>query len=272
MENRNYFALVLILSCFISFQNLNAQNNSASAPVVHESIQPLLLDKSVLSGLGLEQVELKDTPERKFFQKQLYRGKEISVYVVSSESWVVPFDAFWFDEFIYILNGKAKVKSEEAVHHFESGEYFFAPKGFKGEWEVDCGSNLHYELSVITNRRADSIAVSKEASPKLLNKSILSGSSIEFDKNGLYEENLAEGVELTIKLKAERPREYKIDSPEKEKLICLLSGQLAIQDSDGNEQLFYSGDYIVIPHGFTGLWKSEGHTLVKYISVEKSSN
>ena len=235
-----------------------------------EVLRPLLLDKAVLSGIGLQPIQLKDTPERKFFQKQLYRGKEISIYVVSSESWTVPFEQFWFDEFIYILNGEAKVQSEKGEHKFQTGEYFFAPKGFKGAWEVVAGDQLHYELSVITNQRADSTQVSTYDFPQVLDKTKLSGLDIVFDDQGLYEENLFAGVELTIKVKAEKPRSADLAQAQKEKLIGLLSGQITIEDQTGENHVFYTGDYFVLPHNFRGKWTSQGHGMVKYITVEKT--
>jgi len=235
-----------------------------------EVVKPILLDKSVLSGVGLQPIKLKDTPERKFFQKRLYGGKEISVYVVSSESWTVPFEKFWFDEFIYIFNGKARVGANGKDYHFDTGEYFFAPKGFPGEWEVKAGEHLHYELSVISNKRADSTAVSRYSSPMALDKSVLSGTAIKLNEQGLYEAILADGIELTIKLKAEAPRSLKLEKAPKEQLICVLSGQLILKDNSGAESRYFSGDYFVIPPNFTGAWKSEGHSLVKYICVYKT--
>ena len=234
-------------------------------------IKPILLDKEALSGVGLQKVEQKNSPERDFFQKRLYGGREISVYIVSSESWTAPFDAFWFDEFIYILHGKGVVhlENEEALF-FNSGEYFFAPKGFSGKWEVQAGDNYHYELSVITNRRADSTKVSELKTPIHLDRSILSGTEISFDESELYSEVLADGIELDVRLCAEQPRSLEMSTSGKEQLICIQSGMINITDTSGEIHTFYTGDNFVLPHGFTGHWKSQGHSIVKYISVSAS--
>ena len=255
------------LLCFIISLSLSAQDD-----IYHpEVIRPVLLDKSALSGIGLEKVQLKDTPDRDFWQKNLFRGKEISVYVVSSESWTVPFDGFWFDEFIYILQGSARVGTPYGDLHFQSGEYFYAPKGFKGAWEVRAGDHPHYELSVITNKRADPGKKNMYQTPGLLNPHVLSGSHIELNERGLYEDILFKGIELTIKMKVEAPRSISVLEPHKEQLICLLTGQLVMKDSEGATYHFHSGDYIAIPHGFVGSWESQGHGIVKYITVEEST-
>ena len=248
----------------LSIQLISAQTDRV--------VRPVLLDKAALSGIGLKKVEMKDTPERDFFQKRLYGGKEISVYVISSQSWVTPFDAFWFDEFIYILQGKGKVhlEDQEALT-FNSGEYFFAPKGFSGKWEVQAGDNYHYELSVITNKRADSTKVSTSKAPYLLDKSIMSGVDITWDEDGLYQEILADGIELQIFLKAEQARTMDIASWEKEQLISVQSGIIKLKDVDGEEHTYYAGDFFVLPKAYKGTWASEGHSLCKYVVVQKTT-
>jgi len=137
MKKYILFGLLFLLSASI----LLGQEDSTTR------IRPVLVSKSTLSGVGLKPVKLRDQPERAFFQKNLYRGPELSVYVVSSESWPGKVNNFSIDEFIYMLNGKARVKAEGGEDHiFYTGEHFFAPKGFTGEWEILAGNNLHYEL------------------------------------------------------------------------------------------------------------------------------
>lgn len=234
-------------------------------------VKPILVDKSVLSGVGLEKVTLKDEPEKDFYQKRIYRGEELSVYVVSTETWNNKMNDFPFDEFIYMFHGEALVKPEKGESIlFHSGEYFFAPKGYTGEWEIRAGSNLHYELSVISTKRTDSIKVSSDVNHTLFSKSILSGAQINFDAQDKYSEVLKKGVELTVSLKAEKPTVREMSVPTREELIQILSGQITLQDSANNEESFFTGDFLIIPKGFIGNWKSEGHGLVKYLTVEKT--
>lgn len=235
----------------------------------NKTIRPLLLDKSVLSGVGLQKIDIKDEPEKDFFQKQLYRGQDISIYVVSTETWNNKMENFPFDEFIYMYHGEAIVKPKKGqAQIFYTGDYFFAPKGYTGEWEIKAGTNFHYELSVIATRR--SREVDSTASHLLFNRSKLSAAHIEFDAKGQYEELLQPGVELSIHLKAEKPQSKKLSDPGNEMMIHLLSGQLELIDSDGEKQIFYSGDFFVLPKGFTGDWKSEGHGIIKYLTVQRT--
>jgi len=81
---------------------------------------------------------------------------------------------------------------------------------------------------------------------------------------------LQKGAELTVRLKAERPREISMLEPAKEQLIHVIAGQVTIEDSAGDKQTFYTGNFFLLPNGFTGKWQSDGHGMLKYMSVEKS--
>ena len=263
------FYLVLSLLVLIT---ISACNNEAPTSLTPKKnvLKPILLDKTALSGIGLRKIDLKDTPQKNFFQKNLYRGTDLSVYIVSSQSWKSKMENFGFDEFIYMLNGQARVKPQKGkAQQFYTGDYFFCPKGFTGDWDIQAGENHHYELSVITTQRADSTRKSEMLTHQLLDKSELSGVGIQLGTQGLYKTNLAKGVELTINLMAEEPRKKNIQNA-KEQLVCLLSGQVSISDTNEDIQKFYTGDFLLIPKDFDGMWESNGHGLVKYISVQKT--
>lgn len=235
-----------------------------------DSIIPIPLDKSALSGVGLKKIDLKNEPEKDFYQKRLYQGDDISIYVVSTETWNNDFKNFWFDEFVYMFHGEAIVKPQKGrTQLFQSGDYFFAPKGYTGEWEIRAGNNLHYELSVISTKRADSTIISESINHKLFEKAVLSGAHIVLDENGMYAEVLKKGLELTITLRAEKPSEYKMKNS-KEVLVQLLSGQVKIKTPYGGESIFYTRDFFVIPKNLEGIWESEGHGLIKYLTIEKT--
>ena len=113
-----------------------------------EPKKPISLDRSILSGVGLAKIDLKDEPEKDFYQKRLYWGKELGVFVVGTETWTNTITDYPFDEFIYMYNGEAIVKPREGASQiFYAGDYFFAPKGYKGAWEVKGNNQIHYELS-----------------------------------------------------------------------------------------------------------------------------
>ena len=232
-------------------------------------IRPLLLDKMVLSGIGLDTVKLKNEPNRDFFQKRLYGGREISVYVVSSQTWKSEFEGFWFDEFICIIDGQAKVIHNQDSSFFSAKEFIFAPKGFKGSWEVQAGDTHHFELSVITNRRSPKS--SKDQKPFVLDIEKISSLNKRFQKVGRVEEILAKGEELEIKLISEFPSSSMTKAPITEQMINVLSGIIQLTDTDGREHIFYTGEYFVIPKEYQGTWSSNGHGMVKYLSIQKST-
>jgi len=234
-------------------------------------IKPILVDKSALSGVGLEKVDLKDEPEKDFYQRRLYWGDDLGVFVVSTESWVNRMDNFPFDEYIFIYNGEVEVRPDNGgTQKFYTGDHFWAPKGYTGEWEIKAGDQLHYELSVIASRRADSSTIVKGEEHTLINPSDISGSHISLDGDGHYQKVLKKGVELTIAIHAESPRESEYFVNDKEQLIHLISGQITIEDLSGESSTFYAGDFFILRNGLSGKWKSEGHGLVKYLSVVSS--
>lgn len=236
-----------------------------------ELIKPILIDKLALSGIGLKKVDLKDQPGREFFQKNVFRGKELSVYIVSSQSWTASVADFPIDEYIYMLNGKARVKDATGINRFFSSfDHFFAPKSLTGEWEIMAGDNYHYELSVITTERSATNTVSKDLVPQLLDKDKISGLNVDLGEESSKDEVLISGDELRISLRVEEPDKVQISEPAKEQFLHLLSGQIMIQDSNGDDYTFYSGDFFILPQGFTGKWTSEGHGIVKYLSIEKA--
>ncbi|MEL6273825.1 MAG: cupin domain-containing protein [Bacteroidota bacterium] len=237
-----------------------------------DTLRPVRIDKSTLSGIGLQQVELSHEPGRAFFQRRIYRGEDISVYVVSSQTWETEMNDFGIDELVFMYNGTAKVtpNGEQPVH-FKTGEFFFIPKGYTGKWAIEAGDNYHYELSVITTERADSTKKSSSLLPRLLDKTKLSGVDLDLEEKGVYHELLESGIEMDIYLQGEQPRELQMTDHRQEQLIALLAGQVTMTDLDGQQHIFYTGDYFILPKGYSGTWKSEGHGLVKTLIVQKTS-
>ncbi|MEM7374640.1 MAG: cupin domain-containing protein [Bacteroidota bacterium] len=236
-------------------------------------LDPILLDKSALSGLGLERIHLRNEPDRDFFERVLYRGESLSVYIISSQSWTGSMENFFIDEYVHIFHGKSRARPVDGKDlFFQTGDHFSIPKGFTGEWEVMAGDNYHYELSVFTTHRVPTPKLSLMQSPLLFDKDKLSGLEIRWgdDEEGLYEDIMFKGDELTIFLRAEKARSMELIQPAKEQLISVLSGQLTLQSTTGEAHTFFSGDIFIIPKGMTGSWTSQGHSLLKYLAIEKT--
>ncbi len=259
---RNYLFLLCLL--FGGPMLVYAQNDTL------EVIKPILLDKAVLSGIGLKKIDLKDEPEKEFYQKNLFHGKDISVYVVSTQSWVNTCKNYPFDEFVYMFHGDAKVSPTTGEPQtFHSRDFFFAHRGFNGFWEILADDKLHYELSIISTKRADSSRVVQDQMHELISKEMISGFGL-LNESGPGQKALASGAELACFLHVEIEQQKKLEEPGKEKFIHVLSGQITVHDKSGNKSVFHTGDFFVLPQGFTGMWTTEGHSLVKYLSVERS--
>ncbi len=246
-----------------TFQEL--VNNSI---IRQETVKPILLDKSMLSGVGLKQVNLKDEPNRKFFQGQIYRGKELSVYMVSSNTATKYFDSFPIEEFVYLMNGQARLEPKNGLPYmFRTGDFIIGTKGFEGHWGITGGNDYHLELSVISNKRAASNEVSPAKNPFKIDKEIISGLNIDFYESDVAKEVVFSGLELEISVEAERPRVIEINNSKKEKLIHVLGGLVAITPKNSETQTFYTGDIFILPKHFTGTWKSSGHSLFRFIKI-----
>ena len=257
--------IILFFICLLSINSSFSQSSSSKI------IEPIVLNKSTLSGVGLQKINIEDEPDKDAYQKNLYRGSDLSVYVVSSESWTNKNDNYPFDEFVYMYHGQAKVKPKKGPKKvFNSGEYFFAPKGFTGTWKIIAGENLHYEISVIATQRSDQALNVKKNHHQLYDKELISGVDIKLNSKGKYDKLLQAGAELTIHLKAEAPREKDLSKPSKEFFIHILSGQLTLTDKNEKTYIFHTGDFLVIPKGFVGKWESDGHGMLKYLSIERS--
>jgi len=269
---------ILFLSTLFCLSLIACQEKQEQPKVAKEEkpiIKPLLLDKATLSGLNLKSVTNQSQPERRLFQKNLYRGPEISVYVVSSETAEADWDNYGIDEFIYVLNGRARLRPRNGKERFYyPGDFFFAPKGYTGEWETQGGTEFYHELSVIATQRPKE-KVDSLQQPYLVDKMKLAGrgiTPIEQGENEAYKDVLLEGAELDIHLEGELETTKNITTPLKEQLIYIVSGTLNLTPTGGEIQTFYTGDFLVLPTGFTGKWESKGHRLFRSLRVYKADN
>ncbi|MEL6591385.1 MAG: cupin domain-containing protein [Bacteroidota bacterium] len=259
-----------LLFSFLAFGltlSLKAQDTTA--------VHPIELDQEALSGIGLKKIPLKNEPEREFFQKNLYRGPEISVYVVSSQTWPGQMDNFGIDEFLYVLNGQAHLRPEKGDEiHFEAGDYFFAHRGYTGGWEtIESKKGYYYELSVITTQRAPDSVELIDKNPFLLDPHTLSEDTppalSSLPGQEIFVETLAKGVELSVSVIEEEPQSRNMAN-DGEQLIGILAGKLILTATDGTSFTYKTGDWFILPKGFEGVWECEGHGLMRSIHIYKS--
>jgi len=263
MKNLFWILISFFLFSCNNPQTVDNQPNKESL-TSKNIIQPILIDKTALSGVDLKSVKDPKQPDRKLFQRNLFNGSEIAVYVVSSETKSAMQDNYGIDEFIYLCNGRARLNpkfGEEVIYN--TGDFFLTPKGFTGEWETQGGNDRPKE----TNEPNKALSY-------LVDKAKLSGIGLTKinmkDFSESYRDVLYKGVELEIILEAEEGKTYTIDETIDEKLIYVIAGTVSITPKDGDEQTFYKGDFFVLPRLFSGTWESKGHHLFRTLTVKKS--
>jgi uncharacterized cupin superfamily protein len=264
-QTKNYKMnrLLILIGLIISVGNLNAQEIRKDSV-----IEPFKIEKRTLSGLDIPKQKLKDHPNRDYFQKRIYKGSELSIYILSSETAVNEITSFPIDEFVFFMNGRADIQTTiNDEYSFHSGDYIFVPKGFSGNWTNNGGNKYHLELSVISNKRADSSSTQKAQEPFLLDRELISGIGLTESSPKKFSDLLYSGVELEVFTESEESSEKTIVNNEKEEFIHVLSGIVHIESFSGKKQTFYKGDFFILPKGFNGTWKSEGQNLFRILKV-----
>lgn len=243
---------------FVSFgQNTKDKNE----------IFPFKIDETYLSGLEIPKVKLKAHPNRDYFQKTIYSGSELSVYILSSATATNTIKSFPIDEFVYYINGKALVKNDTENRTFYSGDYLAVPKGFSGNWTNTGGNTYHLELSVISNKRSKEIDNAKHKFPFVLDKDLLSGIGITKEDSIHFKDVLYKGSDLEISTISEKSNTKTILKNSKEQFIHILVGKITLTSLSGKSVTFYKGDFFIIPKYFEGSWESEGQDFTRYLRV-----
>jgi len=223
-------------------------------------IVPFKISERYLAGLDIPRVQLKAHPERAYFQKTIYKGSELSIFILSSETATNTIANFPIDEFVYYLKGKAEIttKTNQKIS-FLSGDYICVPKGFSGIWTNNGGKKYHLELSVIANKRAAKEVVSSPNIPFLLDREVLSGRK--------KDAKLFSGVELNMETISEKAATKEVSKTLKEQFIHILDGIVTITTKNGEAQTFYRNDFFVLPKGFSGTWKTEAQNTFRMLVI-----
>lgn len=234
-------------------------------------INPIALDPGVISGLGLKKVTSSADPDRLLFQKRLYQGEDISVFVVASETKTANWEDYSIEEFIYVINGRARLHpSGEAERFYYPGDFFWVPKGYKGEWETQGGHSFYHELSVIANERAGSSSLNPR--PAIMDKAKIAGIDLTKDRDhaGGFLDLLQLGQDLTISTQSEAPQTLENFVNKHEQLIYIIAGAVSLKAEGGENMHFQTGDFFILPKGYVGSWESEGHKLLRTLRVQKT--
>lgn len=251
MKNTILFAVLGLLSVHGYSQETNA---------------PVLLNKEVISGVGL----LRTRPQwadvnRELYTQNVFLGEDIGINVTSSSNAFHDWKNYEIDEFVYVLNGQAIVKSMDGKEYtFNKGDFFVVPKGFTGRWTTQGDKGNFLEIAVYSrNRQRKTDTGNKE--PIRIPDLLLSG--MEYPKNRF----VFTGVELMVSLEVQiAGTNRKIVENDSDKMNYILNGMVDVTDLNKGKVSYYEGDFYVLPKGFEGEVRYKGFDVFRELVVEKS--
>lgn len=234
-----------------------------------EIIKPVLLDKAALSGLNLEPMTAPwAPPERELFSKKVFEGEKFDVTVMAGNTAKTRFDGYPVDEFVYVINGQATLTADDgAAQTFHTGDFFVVPRGFVGEWHSQ-GNRYYQELIVIMKDRSEAAGEGSKH-PFLIDKTKLSGLDIpqitwaSNPDREVYREVLYDGPELDVAVVAGATAKTAMSQAMSEEFVYVVNGTATLTPTGGEPHIFYTGDFFVVPEGFTGTWESTGNHLYR---------
>ena len=167
-----------------------------------------------------------------------------------------------------MINGQATLTADDGVAQtFTTGEFFIVPKGFSGEWHSQ-GNRLFQELIVIMKERSDTINEGATR-PYRIDATKFSGLGIDRvtwaanPDREVYREVLYDGTELDVAIVAGATATTNWSEPLSEEFVYVVNGTATLTPTGGQSQTFYTGDFFVVPEGFTGTWTSTGNHLYR---------
>ncbi|MEN1785620.1 MAG: cupin domain-containing protein [Bacteroidota bacterium] len=225
----------------------------AQEPLESHETHILKISKTLLAGEGLDFKQQKEA-DRSVYQKKIYDGSSLALDIVAIGTGITnTFENFPMEEFIFWKNGKAIVTPEsETPFEVHSGDYFIQAKGFKGTWHFVNNGGLHLELALIAKNRDRLPKKSPITKAMVINRDLISGvQDFTNDEMMVYS-----GAELQVKLI--RSTQKIISGSSQDALMHVLQGVVTFTDDHNDEkQVFYPGDFFVLPEGFKGSWNSD---------------
>jgi uncharacterized cupin superfamily protein len=84
-------------------------------------------------------------------------------------------------------------------------------------------------------------------------------------------EVLFRGDELVMEVYEDEPGTFAITQPfPYDEFVMVVSGKLTLTDAAGRVQEFVAGESVVVPKGFTGIWKMEGNYR-ELVAIERTA-
>lgn len=253
-------SLVALVFAIGSDSVLIAQEAEADQVIV-----PFDIPESYISGLDLSERELDAHPGKDFFQRRVYRGESLSVFVLGGETMVNEQTDFPIDEFIYYLNGHADIEADGRNLTVLGGDYAIAPKGWVGTWTNNGTPRHNLELSVISTQRSNE--KSNLRSPFRIDRRALAGITTSELDGGQAIDLVYAGPELIVTIATQDLGTRRIDAKTPEAFYHILSGSVTITPDGSTPTQFFVGDNFVLPNSFAGDWGIEGRNGLRVIKV-----
>ncbi|MEO0571477.1 MAG: cupin domain-containing protein [Bacteroidota bacterium] len=231
-----------------------------------ETNSPVLLKKEVISGVGLMRTKPQWADvDRELYTQNVFLGEEIGINVTSSSNAFHDWKNYEIDEFVYILNGQAIVKSIDGQEYtFNKGDFFIVPKGFTGRWTTQGSKGNFLEIAVYSRKRQRKTDKGN-TEPIRISDVLLSG--MEYPKDPF----VFTGVELMISLEVQiAGTNKKIIENDSDKMNYILNGMVDVTDVKKGKVSYYEGDFYVLPKGFKGEVSYKGFDVFRELVVEKS--
>lgn len=111
--------------------------------------KPTLVDRTNLSGLGLNSANFGPEGQFESNRKLMWDGSEINVSIMDVEPNSLDFTDM-AEEFVMVLNGSATLTMVGGEPQtFYAGDFFVVPEGWDGNWTVD-GNHLYREILAVS--------------------------------------------------------------------------------------------------------------------------
>lgn len=109
---------------------------------------PTLIDRSNMSGFGLESFVFGPQPDLEANRKTMHDGAELAISILEVESNSGEFTDM-AEEFVYVVSGSATLTAVGGEPQtFYKGDMFVVPEGWSGTWAVE-GNHLYRELIAV---------------------------------------------------------------------------------------------------------------------------
>jgi uncharacterized cupin superfamily protein/ketosteroid isomerase-like protein len=138
-----------------------------------------------------------------------------------------------------------------------------------GAWKI---VSMHYTSRPKEEEAIKEVKAPTAPSPVRMNPDKLAGVDLAAEEAFFAPEAILEGShrprgamlywgkELTMEIYEDDPATFAITDPFPfDEFVLVLSGKLILTDADGQVHEFVAGDSLVVPKGFTGIWKMLGN-------------